>query len=136
MAPWCPAVTQMFQEFYGAGRISLALPADAGEVENVPWGQKATFNHAGVPTPNFSLKRQPNPGTLYMQHVPSFRSILEDAHPLESHSSKAHGRRPHLSARHSYAGFERDGPHVNLGQTPGSTGGILRPTALRTKSFA
>ncbi len=49
---WWEAVVRIFTAYYGADRLSLALPADAGEVENVPWGQKATYSQSGQPAVN------------------------------------------------------------------------------------
>ncbi len=41
---WWNAVAQIATEHYRAERISLAIPSDSTDVENMPWGQKATFN--------------------------------------------------------------------------------------------
>lgn len=32
---------------YFAERVTLAMPADPTDIENVPWGQKATFSMNG-----------------------------------------------------------------------------------------
>lgn len=41
---WWNAVVQIMTEAYKAERVTLAIPADSTDVENVPWGQKATYN--------------------------------------------------------------------------------------------
>ena len=44
---WWANVAQILAEAYGAERASLAIPGDMTDLENVPWGQKATFNIYG-----------------------------------------------------------------------------------------
>jgi len=41
---WWSNVTEILVEAYGAERASLARPGDITDLENVPWGQKASFN--------------------------------------------------------------------------------------------
>ncbi|KAJ2997430.1 hypothetical protein NUW58_g652 [Xylaria curta] len=41
---WWDTVVQIMTEFYKAERITLSVPADATDIDNVPWGQKATYN--------------------------------------------------------------------------------------------
>ena len=41
---WWNTVVQIMTEVYRAERVTLAVPADSTDIENVPWGQKATFN--------------------------------------------------------------------------------------------
>jgi hypothetical protein len=43
---WWTNVIQIMRDEFKADRISLAVPADTTDLENVPWGQKATFNIA------------------------------------------------------------------------------------------
>ncbi|KAK1917857.1 hypothetical protein P3342_000574 [Pyrenophora teres f. teres] len=43
LAAWWTAVTSIMRDHYGAERATLAVPADASDIENVPWGQKTTF---------------------------------------------------------------------------------------------
>lgn len=42
---WSNLVTIM-REYFRAERVSLALPTDLTDLENTPWGQKASFNEA------------------------------------------------------------------------------------------
>jgi PAS domain S-box-containing protein len=129
MTSWWATVTQIFQDFYGADRLSLSLPADAGELENVPWGQKATFNQSGAPTPSASFKSQAGTETSNSQ-----RGIPADSKHIDPILSRTHLRRPQLVARHSYAGFERDLSDTTAGSA--STAATTRPGAPRTKSYA
>ncbi|KAF4457769.1 hypothetical protein F53441_393 [Fusarium austroafricanum] len=41
---WWSNVVQIMRDIYKAERVTLAIPADSTDIENVPWGQKATFN--------------------------------------------------------------------------------------------
>lgn len=41
---WWKTVVQIMTECYQAERLTLAVPADVTDLENVPWGQKATYN--------------------------------------------------------------------------------------------
>lgn len=41
---WWNTVVQIMRDVYRAERVTLAVPADTTDIENVPWGQKATYN--------------------------------------------------------------------------------------------
>ncbi|KAF7551053.1 hypothetical protein G7Z17_g5287 [Cylindrodendrum hubeiense] len=41
---WWNTVVQIMKDVYKAERVTLAVPADTTDIENVPWGQKATYN--------------------------------------------------------------------------------------------
>ncbi|KAH0558497.1 hypothetical protein GP486_004847 [Trichoglossum hirsutum] len=43
---WWANVVQVMRDDFKADRVTLAVPADTTDLENVPWGQKATFNAA------------------------------------------------------------------------------------------
>ncbi|EXJ86798.1 hypothetical protein A1O3_03752 [Capronia epimyces CBS 606.96] len=102
---WWANVTEILSEAYGAERASLAIPGDITDLENVPWGQKATYNICGTegvpPSQMDSLAsseidvnpmgRRPEPSS----RVPSDLSSLP-------------GRRPPLLSRHSIAGAAPD----------------------------
>ncbi|KAK5204718.1 hypothetical protein LTR41_009574 [Exophiala xenobiotica] len=97
---WWANVTEILTE-YGAERASLAIPGDITDLENVPWGQKATFNiygSEGVPPSQLdslfaseidtsSIGRRPEPSS----RMPSDVSTLAP-------------NRPPLLSRHSIAG--------------------------------
>ncbi|KAL2434358.1 Peroxide stress-activated histidine kinase mak1 [Exophiala dermatitidis] len=100
---WWANVTEILSEAYGAERASLAIPGDITDLENVPWGQKATYNICGaegVPPSRVesltaseadatSVGRRPEPSS----RMPSDASLLA-----------ASVRRPPLLSRHSIAG--------------------------------
>ncbi|KAI1376165.1 hypothetical protein F4677DRAFT_420486 [Hypoxylon crocopeplum] len=41
---WWSNVVQIMIGYYKAERVTLSVPADPTDIENVPWGQKATYN--------------------------------------------------------------------------------------------
>lgn len=99
---WWANVTEILSEAYGAERASLAIPGDITDLENVPWGQKATYNICGTegaPPSRFdslasseadanSMGRRPEPSSRMPSDVSSLQS----------------SRRPPLLSRHSIAG--------------------------------
>ncbi|KAF2664808.1 hypothetical protein BT63DRAFT_379101 [Microthyrium microscopicum] len=112
MDAWWSTVARIFQESFAAERISLALPADAGELTNVPWGQKATFNVTGAPAVNHRIESPDR--DISISHSPRalYSSMkLNLAQKLDSEQSRKLGlanQRPSLAARHSYAGAIRE----------------------------
>ncbi|KAI9783966.1 MAG: hypothetical protein M1839_002911 [Geoglossum umbratile] len=55
---WWTNVIQVMQDEFKADRVSLAVPADTTDLENVPWGQKATFNAAEEDVYSLAYLRQ------------------------------------------------------------------------------
>lgn len=95
LAAWWTAVTAIMKECYGAERATLAVPADASDIENVPWGQKATWiaaYHGESPqaaTYHEASGQQPTPQA--------------EERPITAIPD----RRPKLFSHHSFAGHER-----------------------------
>lgn len=118
---WWATVSNIMNDVYKADRASLALPADSNDIENVPWGQKTTFNVAGRSDEDSTENQAPDQSSLPTLSLPP-RSV-PDPSPL--------GRvRPGLESRHSYAGHGS----VDTLQRPGSA---LRPNMpSRTVSHA
>jgi PAS domain S-box-containing protein len=128
---WWETLCRIMYESYGVERMSLAIPADAGELENVPWGQKATFNLNGIPAshhfqlPKLNEKRQADQ---------PLRNILNEGSDPSSISGSNSGR-PKLPSRHSYTGYERAKNDPNLSQSPTSPSSN-RPRLSRATSNA
>jgi signal transduction histidine kinase/CheY-like chemotaxis protein len=93
---WWANVCDILSEAYGADRASLALPGDITDLENVPWGQKASFNVAG--SDGSGLSQLDSLGTSEVD----FRSANRQAEGQESSPTTA--TRPQLQSRHSIAG--------------------------------
>ncbi|KIV94958.1 hypothetical protein PV10_02672 [Exophiala mesophila] len=109
---WWANVTEILSEAYGAERVSLAIPGDMTDLENVPWGQRATFNIYGSEPSNPShLDSMTNSES----DVRSPGGLAEVARPgLDSFNS----RRPPLVTRHSIAGPVPDDVARSLRQRP------------------
>ncbi len=108
LAAWWTAVTSIMHDHYGASRATLAVPADASDIENVPWGQKTSF----TATPDDDSPQM----TAYeeTQVGQNWKDTVEN--PEASHNTDSMdlpptpllpGRRPKLFTHHSFAGHER-----------------------------
>ncbi|CAK7274670.1 hypothetical protein SEPCBS57363_006282 [Sporothrix epigloea] len=111
---WWNTVVQVATQWYKAERVALAIPSDSTDVENMPWGQKATFK---------TQEKDDDLSLGYMGHDSSLgrdlTDIGSDATPLLSTSGflsplppstspfpSQQSRRPSLTARHSYTTYE------------------------------
>lgn len=106
---WWSNLIEVLQINYGAERVSLAVPGDLTDLENVPWGQKAIFNQnvTSMPEdtqpytiPDATLSDSTVGARTYPDEVCHDRSS-ELAPSLKSPVSS----RPPLESRHSFAGF-------------------------------
>lgn len=103
LAAWWTAVTTIMREYYGAERATLAVPADASDIENVPWGQKTTWNATfGQGSPH-ATTYQETPGAGSQ----NIRVQQATPQPEERPSTLIPDRRPKLFSHHSFAGYER-----------------------------
>ncbi|MCJ1481370.1 hypothetical protein MMC06_001527 [Schaereria dolodes] len=126
---WWASLTRDLQESYGAERVTLAVPSDATDVENVPWAQIACFEN--MPEDNFS-KRADYPRSI-QNNV--FDSSIEDLESAKLNSTKPSleeagsiarwgeptklaSARPKLESRHSFAGFIRKVPPDKQDNSP------------------
>jgi PAS domain S-box-containing protein len=115
---WWSTVANIMNDVYKADRASLALPADSNDIENVPWGQKATFNVSGREDSSNDSQASGQPASLASSMAP------------RSDPSPWSRIRPTLETRHSYAG------HTSV-DTPHRPGSALRPNMpSRTVSHA
>ncbi|KAK0851846.1 hypothetical protein LTS02_011720 [Friedmanniomyces endolithicus] len=101
---WWATVTNLMHDHYMADRVTLVVPLDPTDMENAPWGQKATFSMNGREefVPHTTLQEQTS-------HVPRPEPVLRGpSHETtqDFHMQKLHPERlrPRLEARHSYAG--------------------------------
>ncbi|SPO03911.1 related to two-component histidine kinase chk-1 [Cephalotrichum gorgonifer] len=100
---WWETVVQIMVQVYKAERVTLAVPADSTDIENVPWGQKAVYN--GHPEDELSLgymarSRGDSTAPSY-QAAPSELPLDPDDASIASPSA-----RPGLKSRHSFTTFE------------------------------
>jgi len=105
---WWATVTNLMHDNFKAERVTLVMPLDPTDMENVPWGQKATFSMNGreefVPH-----------GTVMEQTSQAARPDLVLRQPStdtgrDFQMQKLHPERlrPRLESRHSFAGHGRD----------------------------
>lgn len=99
---WWRTVVHIMSSLYKAERLTLALPADSTDLENVPWGQKATYN--ARLEDSFSMEYMARGSSVMPSSAGDFPEPTqpegEDTVKLQVPS------RPGLSTRHSYTAFE------------------------------
>jgi signal transduction histidine kinase/CheY-like chemotaxis protein len=97
---WWANVTQVLSEAYGAERASLALPGDMTDLENVPWGQRATFNIYGSESSDSSRFDSTTAS------IPDYdgSSSVKRFEPQQTVHDMVTAPRPPLQSRHSIAG--------------------------------
>lgn len=110
---WWANVCDVLCEAYGAERASLALPGDITDLENVPWGQKASYNQAGSDTSG--LSQLDSLGTSELD----FRSSRQNREGQAVESGSLGAGRPPLQTRHSIAGALPDFSNRGLQRPPG-----------------
>ncbi|EME42465.1 hypothetical protein DOTSEDRAFT_73332 [Dothistroma septosporum NZE10] len=110
---WWATVTNILHDHFKAERATLVQPVDPTDIENVPWGQKATFSMYGqeefVPhrtvleqtyAAQVSNLRRPD----FVMREPSSEAIVDNT-PQRLHLERL---RPRLESRHSYAGHGKE----------------------------
>ncbi|KAL3482317.1 hypothetical protein BJX99DRAFT_242988 [Aspergillus californicus] len=108
---WWINVVEILRTYYGAERASLAIPGDATDLENVPWGQKAIFN-GSIPETDQPHRPSNETGTVDV-NCPTVIAQTEKAKEMHAvpevvNGPATPGTRPPLSARHSFAGFGKE----------------------------
>lgn len=136
--PWWTTVVHIMKDVYRADRVTLTVPADPTDIENVPWGQKATFNAAEED--QLSLAYLPRGSSLLHSSGGTAESSTsegpdsqDDPRFLSDMSQTA--SRPGLLSRHSYTAYEDTKSYAppKAGSLGLATG---RPTLLsRSKSY-
>ncbi|KAF2720119.1 hypothetical protein K431DRAFT_286127 [Polychaeton citri CBS 116435] len=127
---WWGTVTQLMRDHFKAERVSLVVPADPTDIENVPWGQKATFSMNG--SEEFVSHKTVTEQTVQASGLTKpdlvVREPSTDHAPTSSLPPRFHHDRlrPRLESRHSYAG-----PDPARGPPPEPRGVGGRPAGLR-----
>lgn len=103
--PWWSTVVKIMRDVYKADRVTLSVPADSTDIENVPWGQKATFNAAEED--ELSLTYLARGSSL----IPSSSGDTLETSASEGYASgdsppAAVMSRPGLTSRHSFTSYE------------------------------
>ncbi|KAM3442079.1 hypothetical protein NHJ13734_002497 [Beauveria thailandica] len=107
---WWNTVIQIMRDVFQAERVTLSVPADAADLENVPWGQKATFNErqedqlsVGYIAKGSSAVQSNDPDA-----TDTLPSLLDLISPTEGPP------RPDLTSRHSFTSYEEKKDPVPL----------------------
>ncbi|KAI2631976.1 hypothetical protein GGR54DRAFT_581679 [Hypoxylon sp. NC1633] len=98
---WWSNVVQIMTESYKAERVTLSVPADPTDIENVPWGQKATFN--ALEEDDLSIGYLARGNSFIAtgpEEQPEPSSISEEAPKSDKHT------RPVAQKRHSFTTYE------------------------------
>ena len=135
--PWWTTVVQLMRDLYKADRVTLSIPADSTDVENVPWGQKATFN--AVEEDELSVTYLPRGSSMVPSSVGTNEtSNSEDANTDESPPMSIpmyDTVRPGILSRHSFTAYE-DTKRDPTSTSDASRAAAARPTPLtRAKSY-
>ncbi len=130
---WWSNIVNILTESYRAERVTLAVPADTTDLQNVPWGQKATFN--SVEEDEFSLNYLPQSCLDDRSEAGSSNelSIFEgEVKPVSPPQPST--VRPVLESRHSFSSYEDNKKPVPLGVSQLSPASTRRPGFPRTMS--
>ncbi|OAA46400.1 ATPase-like, ATP-binding domain protein [Metarhizium rileyi] len=95
---WWNTVVQIMRDIYKAERVTLAIPADTTDIENVPWGQKATYN-------------EHQEDELSLGYIAKASSASDVAAAFDDRSTDPPSvplPRPGLRSRHSFTAFEEN----------------------------
>ncbi|PYH93625.1 hypothetical protein BO71DRAFT_430743 [Aspergillus ellipticus CBS 707.79] len=110
---WWANVVHILQSHYGAERASLAVPGDATDLENVPWGQKAVFDQ-NIETES-QARHLYDETTTTRDDESNENANAERKNEASVAEALANGssasktpKRPSLLSRHSFAGFGKD----------------------------
>ncbi|KAJ9141951.1 Hsp90-like protein [Pleurostoma richardsiae] len=98
---WFNTVVEIMKDFYKAERVTLAVPADSTDIQNVPWGQKATYNS----------RLEDNLSLGYLARGSSFMTSnagenTEPVQQAEEPLKPKTPRRPNFNRGHSFTSFE------------------------------
>lgn len=133
---WWTIVVHVMRDIFRAERVTLAVPADSTDVENIPWGQKATFNAAEED--KLSLTYLPR-GSSYAPSSGGEGSFLGSSNaPSESPANLSQPvphSRPGLQSRHSFTAYE-ERIRASASLSEDAQGNTTRPTSVsRSKSY-
>ncbi|EAT89406.2 hypothetical protein SNOG_02675 [Parastagonospora nodorum SN15] len=104
---WWTTVTAIMREHYGANRATLAVPADASDIENVPWGQKTTYTATAEDGSPRAAMYQDLSQHIRKGSVEQTLGFQPGDAPDMPPTPFIPERRPKLFSRHSFAGHER-----------------------------
>ncbi|PNY25135.1 Peroxide stress-activated histidine kinase mak1 [Tolypocladium capitatum] len=98
---WWNTVVQIMRDVYQAERVTLAIPADTTDIENVPWGQKATYSEHHDDDRSMGYMARGSSAVPSSEHAIS--DIPANAGDAAEPSTPT---RPDLASRHSFTTYE------------------------------
>ncbi|KAK3372853.1 hypothetical protein B0T24DRAFT_528656 [Lasiosphaeria ovina] len=101
---WWNTVVQIMVEVYRAERVTLAIPADSTDIENVPWGQKATYNSHRED--DLSLGYLARGSSLMPSSTGEFSEPASKWDDSPRQQQQPGAARPGLQSRHSFTSYE------------------------------
>ncbi|UNI19972.1 hypothetical protein JDV02_006114 [Purpureocillium takamizusanense] len=119
---WWNTVVQIMRDVYKAERVTLAVPADTTDIENVPWGQKATYNEHYEDELSMGYMAKGSSAMASSERDASSDNLP----PLNAMVEPATPARPGLPSRHSYTSYE-DSKQRSQDTTPST---MRRPAQL------
>lgn len=137
---WWRTVVHIMTVLYKAERLTLAVPADSTDLENIPWGQKATYN--ARQEDGFSMEYMARGSSL----IPSSTDDVSEP-PSAAGDDTAKLQvplRPRIPTRHSFTAFENEKQRgmsvLKPSSTPNRPGAFPRsqsfyPATPRTEKF-
>lgn len=127
---WWTTVVQIMREHYRAERVTLSVPADATDLENVPWGQKATYN--SMEEDEFSMGYMGRSSMM----PSSVGDMSEMASILDGSQRNERLQRPTMQSRHSFTSYEnkKESRTAQFADSPSTA--PQRPAVMpRSKSY-
>ena len=136
---WWTNLAGVIKEKFNAERITLAVPSDTTDIENVPWAQMATYRaleedpFSGVANEKFSTQSSIVEASSQEGMIGGNKSERQPKNMIASNNGLL-ASRPKLESRHSFAGFTQKARMGNSETTESLTSTIRRPAAARTGS--
>ncbi|KAI0485482.1 hsp90-like protein [Xylaria cf. heliscus] len=129
---WWDTVVQIMTECYKAERITLSVPADATDIDNVPWGQKATYS--SQTEDDLSMGYIARGSSLAANSADDRADMSSMAQPAQRGESPV---RPIIQSRHSFTTYEetKELYRVQLSDTTGSPTPRRPGLVSRSKSY-
>ncbi|KAI9811774.1 MAG: hypothetical protein M1827_005319 [Pycnora praestabilis] len=136
---WWANLVEIMRDSYHAERMTLAVPADSTDLENVPWGQRATYSATEEDKDSLSYLPQGSKGvpsseggSEWMAGRDSTERTDESDEVTSLHPSQG---RPKFETRHSYSSYEAQKRDVSGEAEKDVVGGLRRPGHTRTISY-
>ncbi|KFY95822.1 hypothetical protein V498_03130 [Pseudogymnoascus sp. VKM F-4517 (FW-2822)] len=135
--PWWNSVVEIMRDLYKADRVTLSIPADSTDVENVPWGQKATYNAAEEDA--FSLSYLPRGSSLGPSTGGTYNTSNSDSINADEPGSlsmpPAGAIHPGLPSRHSFTTIDDTKGQPQSRTDAAKTEARPDPRLSRSKSY-